>query len=135
MKKSISFVLLLILLMGMTVTGNAEESTIDGEIIIQEVGPCAYYGLHRMEHTYAWAEVFYAPTDEMLAGGYGEYICDCGEVVVTQGTPHLGNAIRNYWTGDNLTKILDWGDTANYETNQYTPYYESRSWLDGYRFY
>lgn len=61
-----------------------------------ELAPCPLYQFHKMMPSGAgW--VYDKDTGEKLFGG-GLYKCDCGDVVICEGRPEIGEALGQYIT-------------------------------------
>lgn len=103
MKNSVSILLLISLVLTLGNFSFAKENTHNDYFSIEPkaLGPCALFGTHRMQPTNLWAEVFKDYDDgNRFPYLFGVYKCECGEVVVCSGVPHLSSReIGEYWIG------------------------------------
>jgi hypothetical protein len=93
-KRIISLLVVIKLLLCNLSLGFAEESRF--RPIGFEFAPCTLYQFHKMRPSGSgW--VYDKETGEELFGG-GLYKCDCGEVVICEGRPEIGEALGQYIT-------------------------------------
>ena len=129
MKKALLLLVVLVLVMGMNFSAAIDVGT-------DEIGPCTYYGVHRMEHHDGSSVVYYENStpgvvDVIL------YKCDCGEVFLTTALPHLaGHPIGDHLFDSDVTFTGSIGLVPGYATSRSTPREGSNIYyLEGFRFY
>lgn len=154
MKKFLSITLILTLFITLGTTGYCKPiEDIDTSIGTLELGECPYYGIHQMYVQIPYADVFdnlseldVGPYNWYINGG-GIYKCDCGEIVICTGRPHIsGWSLGEYYRGDEVQKIRGGefcGDNDIPSVAGYISFYSDYapnenyddSYLPGYRFY
>lgn len=129
MRKILLLLVVLVLVMGMNFSAAFEVGT-------DEIGPCTYYGVHRMEHQNTVPVVYYENSTpgvvDMIL-----YKCDCGEVFLTTALPHLsGYPIGDHLFDRDVTLTGEIGSVPGYATSRSTPREGSDLYyLEGFRFY
>lgn len=128
-KKVLLLLVVLVLVMGMNFSAAFEVGT-------DEIGPCTYYGVHRMEIQNTVPVVYYENSTPGFVG-MSLYKCDCGEVFLTTSSPHLaGHAIGDHLFDSDVTLTDEIASPPSYATSRSTPREGSNLYyLEGFRFY
>lgn len=129
MRKILLLLVVLVLVMGMNFSAAFEVGT-------DEIGPCTYYGVHRMEIQNTFPVVYYENSAPGVVG-MSLYICDCREVFLTTSSPHLdGHAIGDHLFDSDVTFTGEISQPPGYATSRSTPREGSDLYyLEGFRFY
>ncbi|MEA3422744.1 MAG: hypothetical protein U9Q80_02910 [Bacillota bacterium] len=128
-EKILIFTLLIILVIP-TIVFAADSEEIN---VIDEVGSCPVYGLHRMFNQGGIVGAYYNGDFESEVN---YYVCECGETMITTGRPHLGHPVGYYWYDTQFEFISTfWYTGFDLSMPEDPDQYTTNSYLEGYRFY
>lgn len=102
------------------------------------IAPCAIYGTHRMRapKNVGVRDMNGNPSNASFKLG-SLYTCGCGDRIITQGTPHTGDYIRDYVTEGGIragTEIKGPTGSVSYRIPTQYVYYKGGNVLEGYSF-
>ncbi|WP_047982067.1 hypothetical protein [Ornithinibacillus contaminans] len=98
------------------------------------IAPCSRYGVHRMVMQ-GMTAVKDDDTRENINTLGNWYKCDCGERVISEGTPHWDTALLEYVTEGGIIGMFSIGGVAGFWVESDLINYSNNKTIDGYKFY